>query len=62
MSDATQRDAEPAPLNELDKALKGIVGTDKAEVDAEAKKEQRRKAKGKKPKREDCPADAGQSE
>lgn len=44
---------QPAPLSELDKALKGIVGTDKAEVDAEAKKEQRRKAKskGKKPKR-----------
>ena len=33
--------------------MKGIVGTDKAEVDAEAEKEQRRKAKskGKNPKR-----------
>lgn len=53
MSNATQRDDEPAPLSELDKALKGIVGTDKAEVDAEAKKAQRRKAKskGKAPKR-----------
>ncbi len=52
MSDATQRDDEPAPLSELDKAMKGIVGTDKTEVDAEAQKEQRRKAKskGKKPK------------
>ena len=42
---------QPAPLSELDKALKGIVGTDKAEVDAEAKKEQRRKAKAKRPKK-----------
>ena len=41
---------EAAPLTELDKALKGIVGTDKAEVDAEAKKEQRRKGKGKRKK------------
>ncbi len=47
MSKATQRDDEPAPLSELDKALKGIVGTDKAEVDAEERKEQRRKAKRK---------------
>ncbi len=33
-------------------ALRGVIGTDKAEADAEAKKEQRRKAKsnGKKPK------------
>lgn len=50
----TQRngnDQESArPLEYLDKALKGIVGTDKAEVDAEAQKEQRRKAKGRKPK------------
>ena len=46
---------QPAPLSELDKALKSIVGTDKAEVDAEAKKEQRRKdkSKGKKPKPQD---------
>lgn len=52
MSNATQQDDEPAPLSELDKALKGIVRTDKAEVDAEERKEQRRKAnsKGKKPK------------
>ena len=36
-------------------ALRGIVGTDKAEADAEVKKEQRRKAKskGKKPKLQD---------
>lgn len=46
---------QPAPLSELDKALKGIVGTEKAEVDADAEKEQRRKArsKGKKPKPQD---------
>lgn len=42
---------QPAPLSELDKALKGIVGTNKAEVDAEAEKEQRRKAKSKGKKR-----------
>ena len=44
---------QPDPLSELDKALKGIVGTDKAEVAAEAKKEPRRKAKrkGKYPKK-----------
>lgn len=47
-SGQSARDGDPLPLPELDKALKGIVGTDKAEVDAEAKKEQRRKAKGKK--------------
>ena len=40
---------QPAPLSELDKALKGIVGTDKTEVDDEAQKEQRRKVKAKKP-------------
>lgn len=52
MSNATQQDDEPAALSEPDKALKGILGTDKAEVDAEERKEQRRKAnsKGKKPK------------
>ena len=45
-------DPLPLPLSELDKALKGITGTDKAEVDREERKEQRRKAnsKGKKPK------------
>ena len=45
-------DNQPLPLTELEKALKGIAGTDKAEVDAEERKEQRRKAKskGKRPK------------
>ncbi len=48
-----QAEPEALPLSELDKAMKGIVGTDKAEVDAEAKREQRRKAK--KPKKSgDC--------
>lgn len=41
---------EPAPLSEHEKAMRGIVGTPKSEVDAEARKEQRRKAKGKNPK------------
>lgn len=40
---------QPTPLSELDKALRGIVGTDKAEVNAEAQKEERRKAEGEKP-------------
>lgn len=34
---------QPTPLSELDKALKGIIGTPKAEVDAEERKERRRK-------------------
>ena len=46
-----ESDTSPLPLTKLDRAMKGIVGTDKAEVDAEAKKEQRRKAKSKNPKK-----------
>lgn len=48
--------------SQFDRAIRGLVGVPKSEVEAEAKKEQRRKTKSKKPKREDCPDDAGQSE
>ncbi len=46
-----QAEPEVLPLSALDEALTGIVGTDKAEVDAEAKKEQRREPKRKRKKR-----------
>lgn len=48
-SDKKKRSA-PLPLRDLDTAMQGLAGTPKEEVDAEAKKEQRRKAK-KKPKK-----------
>ncbi len=47
MSNATQQDDEPAPLNKLDKAMRGLAGTPRKEADPEAKKERRRKAKSK---------------
>lgn len=35
----------PAPLSEHEKAMRGIVGTPKAEVDAEERKQRRRRPK-----------------
>ena len=46
--------SQPAPLSELDKAMKGIIGTPKAEVDAEERKGQRRKSKAKRPKKREA--------
>ena len=51
MPEPEQNQDKPRPIEDLDAALKGILGTPKAEVDAESKKEQRRKAKVRKPKK-----------
>lgn len=46
-----QQSNKLASFDKVEKTLRGLVGTPKAEVDAEAKKEQRRKAKSKGKKR-----------
>lgn len=42
---------EPAPMSEHEKAMKGLMGTPKEEVEAEERKEQRNKGRAKRPKR-----------